>query len=438
MVVRMRTRRLGRTVLAASLAVALAGLAACSSSSSGSGDKSLTYWSMWKVGEPAQKVMATAIADFQKETGIKVNVQWQGRTNVDKLVPALNTRKVPDLVDQSYIKLYSVLVASSQVRGLPDAYADKVDGATAVSGLVPARYTKNIDITLDGGERWMVPYLLTSDGIWYDKSQHPDIASNPPKTWTEFITLLDKLKAAGGPAPIALDGDITGYNPYWFNTLMERILGPGSWMKVVSDKSGDAWDDPGVLDAAKKVEQLAKGHYFINGYGASKWPAQQQAWASHKASLLFMGSWAPTETGTYAAKGFQYASFPFPATASGRMSARADFIGFAVPKKAKNSSAAQQLAAFLLSKKYQQAFGAEAKQLPVRSDVTVAPDLADVQKALNSAPETYQQNDGVAFPGYNEKVFWPVDDDLVLGKISAEEFVHKLKDATVEYWKQQS
>ncbi len=189
---------------------------------------------------------------------------------------------------------------------------------------------------------------------------------------------------------------------------------------------------------AKKVEQLAKGHYFINGYGASKWPAQQQAWASHKASLLYMGSWTPTETAAYAAPGFQYDSFPFPETAAGKTSARADFIGFAVPKKAKNSTAAQKFAAFVMSKRYQQAMGTQAKQLPVRSDVTVSPELAGVQKALATAPETYQQNDGVAFPGYNEKVFWPVDDELVLGKITAEEFVHTMKADTVKYWKQHS
>lgn len=433
---RAHLRRLRRP---AALAVAsVLSLAACGSgASAGSGnDKQLTYWSMYKVGEPAQKVLAGAITDFQKQTGIKVTVQWQGRTNLQKLLPALNTNNVPDLIDGPYVKMYPALIATKQALGLKAAYADKVaDGPTAGS-VVPARYLKNIDISYSDGQKWMLPYTLTSDGMWFNGKQDPQLVSNPPKTWDQLLTLLNQMKAKGGPAPIALDGDVAGYNAYWFDTLMMRNLGPGSLKKVVSDKSGAAWDNPGVLDAANKVAQLAKSGYFINGYKASKWPAQQQAWATGKANLLFMGSWAPTETAPYASAGFQYDSFPFPATtASAPTSARADFIGFAVPKKAKNPGAAQQLAAFVLSEKYQQQFGTQAKLLPIRSDASVSPQLEGVHQALLAASETYQQNDGVAFPGYNEKVFWPVDDKLIFGQITGQQFVQTMKSATIAYWK---
>src|SRR5699024_7853178 len=69
-----------RTALAAGVTAAAMTLAACSGP--GSGDEpseEFTYWSMWKEGEPQQKVMAQAIEDFEAETGITVDVQWQGR-----------------------------------------------------------------------------------------------------------------------------------------------------------------------------------------------------------------------------------------------------------------------------------------------------------------------------------------------------------------------
>jgi raffinose/stachyose/melibiose transport system substrate-binding protein len=407
---------------------------ACSGTGSASSD-GFTYWSMWKQGEPQQKVIAAAVADFQKQTGIKVKVQWQGRNNLQKLVPALNTTSVPDLVDGPYVKLVPALVATKQSLGLKAAFDTKVDGSTAGS-LVPAKYLKTIDINGADGRPWMLPYSLTSDAVWYNAATYPELRRDPPRTWDDFIAVLDRLKKEGR-TPLAADGDVPGYNASFLSTLVDRNLGPGGLKKVASDPTGNAWLDPAVLDAAKKVEQLVHGGYLIKGYKASKWPAQQQKWADNKAALMFMGSWLPTESATYAAKGFEYAAFPFPATAAGNTSMRADFVGFAVPKKADNAKDAQRFAAFLLGKKYQDALGEQAKVIPIRADAGTSPQLADVKKALDSAESFHQQNDGVAFPGYNEKLFWAKDDDLFLGKVTAEQFVHGMQAAQAAYWTDQ-
>jgi raffinose/stachyose/melibiose transport system substrate-binding protein len=421
-------------VAAAALALSL-GVAACSSSSAGGDqDKSLTYWSMWKVGEPQQKVIAKAIADFEKQTGVKIKVQWQGRNNLQKLTPALNTNSVPDLVDGPYLKAYPALVATDQALGLKTAYAEKVDGQP-MAQLVPEKYQKSIDIKLADGQPWMVPYQVQSDAIWYDGAKWPEVKADPPKTWDAFLAVLDKVKAKG-VAPIAADGSVPGYNAAWLSTLIVRAGGSGALMKIAQDPTGQAWKQPMVLDAAKKVEQLVKGGDFLDGYQSSKFPFQQQQWASHKAAFIFMGSWLPTESGSYAAPGFDYQSFPFPKTGDAD-SMRLDFSGFMVPKKAQHPEAAQQFAAFFLGKKYQDAWGTEAKVIPLREDAATSPELAGVQQAIKSANAYHQQNDGVAFPGYNEKVFWPNSDKLFLGAMSPEQFVDTMVTQQAAYWKAQ-
>ena len=193
-----------------------------------------------------------------------------------------------------------------------------------------------------------------------------------------------------------------------------------------------------MLEAAKKVEQIAQGDYLINGYNASKWPAQQQIWATGGAELMLNGSWIPTETGTYASPDFKFSSFPFPPVDGKPSSVRADFVGWAIPQKAKNKELAQKLATHMLKKEYQDAYGTDAKVLPIRTDAATAPEMASVKKALDSAEEIYLQNDGVTHPGYVEKILWPIDDELFLGKINAAEFVEKMKTATVQYWKDNS
>ena len=433
-----RSNRARHAVLAVTALSLAVGTAACSSAGGANGsaqDDSFTYWSMWKVGEPQQKVIASAIADFQKQTGIKVQTQWQGRTNLQKLVPALNTNSVPDLVDGPYVKAYPALVATQQALGLNDAYGQSVDGKE-VSDLISQKYLKNINIKLPDGQPWMLPYQIQSDAIWYNGAKYPDVKANPPQTWDDFLKVLDKVKESGA-APLAADGDVSGYNAYWITTLILRNLGPDALMNIAKDTTGQAWKQPAVLDAAKKVEQLVKGGYLIDGYGASKFPLQQQKWADNKAAFIFMGSWLPTEAGSYAASGLDFQSFPFPKTGQ-YDSMRVDFSGFMIPKKAEHSEAAEKFAVFFLNKKYQDAWGADAKGIPVREDAASSPELAGVQAAIKSASSFHQQNGGVAFPGYNDKVFWPNSDQLFLGKLSAQQFVDKMAKDQAAYWKSHS
>lgn len=123
--------------LAGIAAVALA-LTACSGGTTGGDDDGpsteFTYWSQWKEGEAQQVVMAQAIEDFEAETGITVNVQWQGRDNVQRTVPTLSTPTVPDLVDSSYVKLFPSLVATNQAHGLSEAWETEVEDGQTVAG----------------------------------------------------------------------------------------------------------------------------------------------------------------------------------------------------------------------------------------------------------------------------------------------------------------
>lgn len=401
---------------------------------SGAANGTFTYWSMWKEGEPQQKVIARALAAYEKANNVTVEVEWQGRNNLQKLVPALNTNTVPDLVDGPYAKAYAAMVATDQALALTEAWNADVDGKPLKS-YVPQKYLDGVPIMTDSGAPWMMPYQVQSDAVWYNAAKFPEIKANPPQTWDEWISMMEGYKAKG-LIPLAADGDVGGYNAGFLSTLIVRGGGHGSQLKISEDVTGAKWRDQIAVDAAKKVEQLAKSGLIIDGYTASKWPAQQQRWANNEAVFMFMGSWLPTESGTYAASGFEYDSFPFPKTGS-EQSLRADFSGFMVPKKAKNAASAQAFAATLMKKEFQDAWGTEAKGIPMREDASTAPELKSVQDALAKAEDYHQQNDGVAFTGYNEKVFWPADDELFAGKISAEQFIDRMVTDQAAYWKSQ-
>ena len=167
----------------AALALSACGGGTDKAGEAGAEGGTLSYWSMWKVGEPQQLVIEKAIADFEEETGATVKVQWQGRSNVQKLVPALNTNNVPDIVDGPYAKLAPVLGNTGEALPLDVAYASEVEG-TKVSDLIPEKYLKVSNISDKDGKPWMLPYSLSSDGIWYDAAKHPESKHSNP----EFVT----------------------------------------------------------------------------------------------------------------------------------------------------------------------------------------------------------------------------------------------------------
>ncbi|MDN5821575.1 MAG: extracellular solute-binding protein [Brachybacterium sp.] len=414
---------------------AAASLAACGGSSSGTGSgDSITYWSNWKEGESQQSVMKEAIAAFEDETGITVNVEWQGRQVTQKIVPVLNTPQVPDILDGAFGKLAPVLAATGQVLPLDDVFASDVEGE-AITDVIPEKFRN--ESTMKDGSPWLLPFFITSEAIWYDAGENPEIGEAAPESWEEFIALLEDLKSQG-KTPLAADGDVGGYNVAWFQTAYLHLTGVGGLNELVSDETGALWDEDAALEAARCVEQIVQGGYLIPGYDASKWPAQQQAWATNEAALLLNGTWIPTETAPYATEDFEYAAFPIPSPdPTQEKIMRAEPTGFVIPAQAKNPEAAAEFAKFLLRQEFQEKIATEGGQLPIREGIETIPELADISSAIDAADNTYLAADGITYSGYMETVMWPISDELFLGKIDAEEFISAMKAGQISYWEAQ-
>ncbi|MGW7683995.1 ABC transporter substrate-binding protein [Kribbella sp. NPDC054772] len=425
-------RRLTVTCTAAALAAsALAGCGSSSGSDSGA-DKELTYWSMWKDGEPQQTALAKSIAEFTQQTGIKVNVQWQGRDVLTKLQPTLMTSPAADLIDNPYNNVKSKIPAGG-AEDLTNLLGTSVPGEnTTIGKVIPQDLQKLAEVD---GKHPMLPYVITCNSLWFNGARFPELAGKPPATWQAFQQVLDKQKASGA-APLALDADIPGYNASWYISLVVAKLGVGSFHQAAADKTGATWDKPEYAAAAAQVEHLAKGGYFADGYNASKFPAMQQKWATNKADFLLMGSWLPSEAKTYAADGFQYRTFNFPTDGASATPVACQPSGWVVPSKAKHKSASEKLIAFLYGKKQVESYEDGTASLMARQDVKVAPAAADIA-ALVKKNGTYMNGDGVTadFSDWWTKVFLPLDDQLVTGKLSATDFIGQLKSQSADFWK---
>ncbi|GIG61750.1 sugar-binding protein [Longispora fulva] len=433
----------GRGVAVLAAATLIGGLAGgCGPAKPTSADsKELTYWSMWKQGEDQQKVLQAAIDGFEKSSGVKVKVQWSGRDVLKQVAARLNAGDVPDLTDQDGAAIAGNLGAVDGVRGLADVYATTIPGESKkisdviAPGLVASYKTK-------AGEPFVVPYEVFGSTMWYDAAKHPELAANPPRTWAEFITVLDAMKAKGR-TPLALDGDVKSYDAYWTTWSIIRHGGPGLLAKAATDKSGDTFDNPAFLAAAKDMEQLIKGGYLAKDFNGTKWPTQQNAWAAGKSptDFLLMGTWAPSETGPQAAPGFTYRSMPFPTVDGGKGNSAAEggVIGFAVPAKAKHSDAAKKFIAYFMNGERLGKISSDAQNLTPRADVKAPATLADYAKELgNAGADVYLPSDNApaVAPQWVSNVWEPANADFFNGKLDAAGFVKRLKDESVKLGKQ--
>lgn len=436
-----------RRALSAAVAVALAGsLAACGNDQGGSegggsgASTELVYWSMWKQGEDQQKVLQAALDEFETATGIKVKVQWSGRDVIKQVAARLNAGDPPDLVDQDAGTIKGILGQVDGVKGLGGLYDTAVDGESAtVSEVIPAGLVKPYRNA--AGEPIVVPYEIIGSTLWFNGAARSDWTANPPRTWPDFMSALDALKAQGR-TPIALDGDIKFYDAYFTTWSIVRHGGVGLLAKAATDDTGATWDDPAFLAAARDVERLIKGGYLVKDFNATKFPAQQNAWASGQSptDVLLMGTWAPSETGPQAASGFQYRSFPYPTVEGGKgnTAAEAGVIGFAIPAKAEHADAAEKFVAFFLNKDRLAKIGTEAKNLTPRTDIPAPEVLADYQKELLAAGDNLflpYDDAGAVAPEWVSNVWEPINGDFFNGDLDAAGFIAKLKTETVKLYK---
>jgi ABC-type glycerol-3-phosphate transport system substrate-binding protein len=400
------------------------------------GSKEFTYWSMWEDDEPQAKVLKDAIASFEQRTGIKVNVEWQGRNILQKLTPTLRTGNVPDLVDQDGNLVRASLVKPGAHLDLSGLYDLEVPGeGQKVADVIPDKY---IDLVRDAEDRpYMVPYEVIAYALWYDANKLSQVEKDPPATWEEFTAILDERKQAG-QAPLAQDGDIGFYNSLWTGHALVRALGAGGLNKTIADESGEAWNDPKILEAVRAVEGLVENDQFIEGYDGSKWPAVQERWAKGDAAFLLMGSWAPSETKPSANEGFEYATVEFPQLVGSDESVQAGVIGFSIPERAEHADAAAKFVAHLLNKDRLAGIAETALNLTPRSDVPVPDELEDLKQMIEERPVALPYDGADAdFPNYAVEVFDPLSTELLTGKLSAEQFVEKISSKQVEYWKKQ-
>lgn len=282
-----------------------------------------------------------------------------------------------------------------------------------------------LDVYTFDGKTYAPPWNFGMVGFWYNKDIFKQANVEPPKTWTEFLDVVQKLKDSG-TTPIALGNKDKWPGHFWWSYGAIREGGKAAFDAAFT-RTGTFADAP-FIEGGKRLEELIKLEPFPNGFEALVFDDQSALMGNGKAAMELMGHWAPSNQKSKSTSGQgigdALAMFPFPMIDGGKGDA-SDVLGgtdaFAVGKNAPPE--AIEFLKFFTSVDSQKKVSASGAALsPVTGTEDAIPDelMKDVVKRAGDAKYFQVYYDQYLPPAVGEAVK-DTSQALLSGKMSAED-----------------
>jgi multiple sugar transport system substrate-binding protein len=194
-------------------ALALSGLAACGTSSAGTGPVTINFYNF---SDPSGAVQ-TAVDNCSAQSGGKYTITYN---------------KLPAAADQQRLQLVRRMAAadpSIDILGLDVTWEAEFAQAGWIlpwTGSYLQQATQGtLKVPLETatwhGKLYAVPYNSNTQLLWY----RSDLVKTPPQTWTQMINDAIKLKNEGKPHLIEIQGAQYEGVTVWFNTMVASAGG---------------------------------------------------------------------------------------------------------------------------------------------------------------------------------------------------------------------
>ena len=405
----------GGALAAAVLAAAL--LTGCTGKSGGDAVK-LVYWSMWNETEPQGQVIARAAEAFTAETGIRVDINFNGREIRKTLQPALDAGEPIDIFDEDIERLTNtwgnyllpldsyVSASYSTTGGRP--FADVVN-----------KTLMNLARELGGGTVKNIPYQPSAFVTMYNKElfEKAGIAA-VPKTWAEFLDACAKLKAVG-VAGITVDD---AYMAALFGYTMDRLVGEKAALEMVRNND---FTGPQVHEFARIWENMAKNGYVSPKAASNIYPAGQvEEIATGRVAMYLNGTWLPNEIKGNA-PAMKWGAFAWPAISPGGDGIEANNFGsqsFGINKNTKHPDEAFQFIVWLTTGEWDAVLAEESIGIPMGNDSEWPAALAEAKAVVDATSKRLPWAVGMEdSPDINAKIKENFA-KLVMGDLNADQF----------------
>ncbi|RLG84799.1 MAG: ABC transporter substrate-binding protein [Thermoprotei archaeon] len=276
------------------------------------------------------------------------------------------------------------------------------------------------DPVKSGDKIYGLPFTAwAKPGFWYRKSFFEKHGLTPPKSWDEFLKLLDKLKEILNGPPI-----VTGNGVGWpISDVTEHFIitfgGPELQLKLI--KGEVKFTDPEAREVFEKyLVPLIKKGYFSEPI---EWTRAIELWWQGKYALYFMGTWLTGMVKDPTDLGF----FPLPGCKGVVMGT--DYI--IVPKYTKHPKEALELAKWLATEGQRVHVGTKAGKFATWLKVGIEDHwkpMQEVYAKLKDKVPLPDLDDSVG--GDWQKLFW---DQLKLLWVSPDKLNQVLETLTANF-----
>lgn len=319
----------------------------CSSSSSTKEDDSgkivLKFLQKWPQPEYAP-YFEEVVKDFEsKNPNIKIKMEAIADEPIkDKLRVVLGGNDVPDIMFS-----WSGEFARKFVRA--DAALDLTpylnEDAAWKSSFIPA----SLQPFTSDGKNYGIPLRFNGKFFVYNKEIFDKYQLDAPKSYDEFLQVLDTLKQ-GGETPIILGNESPWAGIHYLTGLNQKMVPQDVRTKDYNPRSGE-FTDPGYVKAMEMLRDLNKKGYFMKNVNSSSHDMGSQLFFAGKGAIFYveLEEFQNVENNMKSNWGF----FPMPQVTEGE--GNQNFItgapdGFIVSSKSKHPKEAIEFLKFLTSK----------------------------------------------------------------------------------------
>lgn len=386
----------------------------------------LIYWSMWNSTEPQAMALEEGIQDFMKiHPNVKITINWNGREIRKTLQPALDNGQKIDIWDEDLERVSKnwrdyALNLDEHITKSYDAIDGKYEDAVMGGLLDLARHHGQ-------GSVYAVPYQPFVFAFMYNKAHFEEAGIDAvPKTWDEFLTTCEKLKAAGF-VPMTTDDayidTLLGYH-------LARYKGSAWVEELVTDKTNALWDDEAVLKTARDYQNLVDKGYLSETVGSNKWPAGQQDIAAGTVSMYLNGTWLVNEIMGSTGPDFKWGTFSYPTVDGGVDGLSAANYGsqaFQINKNCENPDVAFELLVHLTTGKWDSEIAKKSYGVPVSGTAEWPTQLVEAKAVFENLDTVYPWAAGIQSDTDKLPIIAEAFTKLLSGQYNAEEFIKAVK-----------
>lgn len=312
---------------------------------------------------------------------------------------------------------------------------DKLDGEPGLANFPDS--AKVAWQTDDGKATYCMPMASVIHGFFYNKKIFDELNLKPPTTEAEFFAALDKIKATGKIAPLAL-----GTADQWeTNQIVFTGIGPNYW-KGEDGRRGliegkKKFTDPEFVDVWATMARWS--NYLPKGYQAQTYGDSQNLFASGRAAIVPTGSW---DIAFYQKEpSLEFAAFPPPVRKAGDGCYLSDHtdIGMGINSASKNKGDAKVFLGWLASKEFAELYTNKATGFFTLSKHAVEVKDPVAKQMIGwraQCKSTIRLNAQILSRGEPsmENELWTVDSQVLNGKMAPKDAAQRIQAGFAKWY----